>query len=176
MTDNPLLTPDLVVFARWVVPVVPTQTVLENYALFVTDGRITHLLPANDAKTMLSEAALAGATQLNNHALLPGLVNAHGHAAMTLLRGVGDDMPLQAWLEERIWPLEGELADASFVNAGVRLAAAEMILSGTTCFADNYFFPRRNRKGHSRDQAPRSTGVPSPGLPHTMGIACRRIH
>ena len=146
MTDNPLLTPDLVVFARWVVPVVPTQTVLENYALFVTDGRITHLLQANDAKTMLSEAALAGATQLNNHALLPGLVNAHGHAAMTLLRGVGDDMPLQAWLEERIWPLEGELADGSFVNAGVRLAAAEMILSGTTCFADNYFFPEETAK------------------------------
>ena len=65
---------------------------------------------------------------------------------MTLLRGVGDDMPLQAWLEERIWPLEGELADASFVNAGVRLAAAEMILSGTTCFADNYFFPEETAK------------------------------
>jgi len=146
MTDNSKITPDLVVFARWIIPVIPAETVFENYALFVNEGRISHLIPAIDAEAMLSDSALQNATRLDSHALIPGLINAHGHAAMTLLRGVGDDMPLQAWLEERIWPLEGELADAEFVNAGVRLAAAEMIRSGTTCFADNYFFPDESAK------------------------------
>ena len=146
MTDKPKITPDLVVFARWIVPVIPDKTIFENYALFVTKGRISHLLPAFEAETMLSDNALQSATRLDNHVLIPGLINAHGHAAMTLLRGVGDDMPLQAWLEQRIWPLEGELVDAEFVNAGVRLAAAEMIRSGTTCFADNYFYPDESAK------------------------------
>ncbi|MBL6753507.1 MAG: TRZ/ATZ family hydrolase [Pseudomonadales bacterium] len=146
MTDKPKITPDLVVFARWIVPVIPNETIFENSALFVTKGRISHLVPASEAETMLSDNALHAATRLENHALIPGLINAHGHAAMTLLRGVGDDMPLQAWLEQRIWPLEGELADAEFVNAGVRLAAAEMIRSGTTCFADNYFYPDESAK------------------------------
>jgi 5-methylthioadenosine/S-adenosylhomocysteine deaminase len=146
MTDKPKITPDLVVFARWIVPVIPNETIFENSALFVTKGRISHLVPASEAETMLSDNALHAATRLENHALIPGLINAHGHAAMTLLRGVGDDLPLQAWLEQRIWPLEGELADAEFVNAGVRLAAAEMIRSGTTCFADNYFYPDESAK------------------------------
>ena len=146
MTDKPKITPDLVVFARWIVPVIPNETIFENSALFVTKGRISHLVPASEAETMLSDNALHAATRLENHALIPGLINAHGHAAMTLLRGVGDDLPLQAWLEQRIWPLEGELADAEFVNAGVRLAAAEMIRSGTTCFSDNYFYPDESAK------------------------------
>ncbi len=146
MTDKPKITPDLVVFARWIVPVIPNETIFENSALFVNKGRISHLVPASEAETMLSDNALHAATRLENHALIPGLINAHGHAAMTLLRGVGDDMPLQAWLEQRIWPLEGELADAEFVNAGVRLAAAEMIRAGTTCFADNYFYPDESAK------------------------------
>ena len=146
MTDKPKITPDLVVFARWIVPVIPNETIFENSALFVTKGRISHLVPASEAETMLSDNALHAATRLENHALIPGLINAHGHAAMTLLRGVGDDLPLQAWLEQRIWPLEGELAYAEFVNAGVRLAAAEMIRSGTTCFAYNYFYPDESAK------------------------------
>ncbi len=135
------LSPDLALFARWVVPVAPAQQVLEDHAVLISGGRISHILPATEAEAWLSSEALESAVHLRHHALIPGLVNAHGHAAMSLLRGIGDDMPLKAWLEEKIWPLEGKLADAEFVEAGTRLAAAEMILSGTTCFSDNYFFP-----------------------------------
>lgn len=133
--------PSLVLFARWVVPVDAAKTVLENAAVVVIDGRISAVLAADDARQNLSAELLANAVELPNHALIPGLVNAHGHAAMSLLRGIGDDMPLKAWLEERIWPLESQLVSKEFVEAGTRLAAAEMILSGTTCFSDNYFFP-----------------------------------
>ncbi|WP_435197570.1 amidohydrolase [Natronomonas sp. EA1] len=70
--------------------------------------------------------------------VMPGLVNAHGHVAMTLLRGYADDKPLQEWLTEDIWPIEGELKPAD-VRAGAALGALEMIRSGTTAFADMYF-------------------------------------
>ena len=72
-------------------------------------------------------------------ALLPGFVNAHGHAAMTLLRGFGEDLPLMKWLNERIWPAEARL-NASVVYTGTQLAIMEMLATGTTCYADMYFF------------------------------------
>ena len=71
--------------------------------------------------------------------VIPGLVNAHTHVAMTLLRGHADDKPLDAWLREDIWPVEAELT-AEDVRAGARLGILEMIRSGTTAFADMYFF------------------------------------
>jgi 5-methylthioadenosine/S-adenosylhomocysteine deaminase len=71
--------------------------------------------------------------------VIPGLVNAHTHVAMTLLRGHADDKPLDAWLQEDIWPVEAEL-EADDVRAGARLGILEMIRSGTTCFGDMYFF------------------------------------
>ena len=80
-------------------------------------------------------------TVLPDHVLLPGLVNAHTHAAMTLLRGFADDVPLMTWLRQRIWPVEGRWVDPDFVTDGTRLAAAEMLRGGVTCFADMYFFP-----------------------------------
>ena len=70
--------------------------------------------------------------------VMPGLVNAHGHAAMALLRGYADDLPLEEWLEDRIWPIEDGM-EGSDVEAGTSLAVAEMLLGGTTCFADMYF-------------------------------------
>ena len=79
---------------------------------------------------------------LPKHALIPGLINAHGHSAMALMRGIADDVPLTQWLEESIWPLEAKFVSESFVLAGANLAIAEMIRSGTTCFADMYFYPR----------------------------------
>ena len=75
------------------------------------------------------------------HVLLPGLVNAHGHSAMSLLRGIGDDMALRPWLEQRIWPIESRLVDRRFVADGTELAIAEMLRGGTTCCNDMYFFP-----------------------------------
>jgi 5-methylthioadenosine/S-adenosylhomocysteine deaminase len=73
-------------------------------------------------------------------ALIPGLVNGHGHAAMTLLRGYGDDLPLMEWLESRIWPAEARMTGDD-VYWGTRLACIEMIRSGTTHFWDMYWFP-----------------------------------
>jgi len=128
---------DLLVHPRWLVPIVPRGTVLENHSLAIRDGRIQALLPR-------SEARLIQATQeieLPGHVLMPGLVNCHGHAAMSLLRGYADDLPLMPWLEQHIWPAEGRHVSQEFVRDGTLLACAEMIRAGTTTFSDMYFFP-----------------------------------
>ncbi len=129
---------DLIVHARWIATVSADDAVLENHALVVKDGRIADLLPSAlaDEKWQASEV-----TRLGDHLLIPGLVNAHTHAAMNLLRGIADDLPLMTWLEKHIWPAEGQFVSEQFVYEGTRLAAAEMIRSGTTTFADMYFFP-----------------------------------
>lgn len=129
---------DFVVHARWVAPIAPSNTLLENHALVVNAGRIVDLLPSPlaDQKWQTQQRIT-----LNTHLLTPGFVNAHTHAAMNLLRGIADDLPLMTWLEKHIWPAEGQFVSEQFVYDGTRLAAAEMIRSGTTCFADQYFFP-----------------------------------
>jgi 5-methylthioadenosine/S-adenosylhomocysteine deaminase len=90
-----------------------------------------------------AESSISATTNihLDSHALIPGLVNVHGHAAMSLLRGIADDIPLKQWLEQVVWPMESKFVSAEFVRSGANLAIAEMISSGTTCFADMYFFP-----------------------------------
>ena len=72
---------------------------------------------------------------------MPGLVNAHGHAPMSLFRGLADDMPLERWLRERIWPAESRWVGPELVADGTRLAVAEMLAGGITCFSDMYFYP-----------------------------------
>jgi 5-methylthioadenosine/S-adenosylhomocysteine deaminase len=129
---------DTVLLCRWVVPVVPRGKVLENHAIVIDGGRIAALLPADAARARYRARQVV---DLDVHAVTPGFVNAHTHAAMALLRGVGDDLPLMRWLSERIWPLEKALASADFVYDGSRLAAVEMLRSGTTCASDMYFFP-----------------------------------
>lgn len=129
---------DLMILPRWTVPVAPARVVLENHALVVNGGRIVDLLPADAAR----KAWRATETiELPKHALMPGLVNIHTHAAMTLLRGVADDLPLMDWLQNHIWPAEGAHVNRAFCADGVRLAAAEFIRGGVTCFNDMYFFP-----------------------------------
>lgn len=130
---------DTVLEARWVVPVAPRGTVLEHHAVAIAGGRIAAVCPIAEARHRFPDAPRV--TLARHHALLPGLVNAHAHAAMSLLRGAGDDLPLQRWLQERIWPLERELAGAEFVHDGTRLAAVEMLRGGVTCCNDMYFFP-----------------------------------
>lgn len=130
---------DLIIDARWIVPVVPTGRVLEHASLAMADGRI--LAVGSRAAVHADHPATTTLALDGHHALLPGLVNAHGHAAMSLLRGFAEDAPLSEWLNEHIWPLEQRFVDAEFVRDGVRLAIAEMIRAGTTCFADMYFFP-----------------------------------
>ena len=122
---------------------VPRNTVLENSAIAIKDGKIIAILDQEDARARVNAKSTES---LKNHVLIPGLVNAHGHIPMALLRGIADDMPLKQWLEERIWPLEGRFVSAEFVKQGAQLAVAEMISSGTTCFSDMYFFPEEVAK------------------------------
>jgi 5-methylthioadenosine/S-adenosylhomocysteine deaminase len=129
---------DTLLHCRWVVPVAPRGRVLENHAVVVDGGKIVDVLPGDAAA---SRYRAREAVNLDRHALTPGFVNAHTHAAMTLLRGIGDDLPLMRWLTERIWPLEKALVSPEFVYDGGRLAALEMLRSGTTCASDMYFYP-----------------------------------
>ncbi len=128
----------LVVSARWVIPVEPEGAVLEDHAVVVEGSRIAAVLPAAEARARHPGAEHVA---LARHALLPGLINAHTHAAMTLLRGLADDLPLMTWLREHIWPAEARWVSEAFVHDGTLLALAEMVRGGTTCFNDMYFFP-----------------------------------
>ncbi|CAG8867505.1 5-methylthioadenosine/S-adenosylhomocysteine deaminase [Pseudomonas fluorescens] len=127
---------DLLLLPTWLVPVEPAGAVLENHALGIRDGLIAWLGPREQAPEALETR------ELPDQLLCPGLINAHGHAAMTLLRGMADDLPLMTWLEDHIWPAEGRWVDEAFVRDGTDLAIAEQIKGGITCFADMYFFPK----------------------------------
>jgi 5-methylthioadenosine/S-adenosylhomocysteine deaminase len=128
----------LLINARWVVPVDPAGAVLVRHAVAVRDGRIEAVLPAAEAAQRFSGYARV---DLPGHALIPGLVNAHTHAAMALMRGSADDLPLMRWLQEHVWPVEAKHASPEFVRDGTLLACAEMLRGGVTCFNDMYFFP-----------------------------------
>jgi 5-methylthioadenosine/S-adenosylhomocysteine deaminase len=112
--------------------------VLEHHSVAIERGRIVALEPIDQAQARFAPRERVVLAQ---HALIPGLINAHTHAAMALLRGVGDDMPLMDWLNQRIWPLERALVSADFVHQGTRLAALEMVAAGVTCCNDMYFYP-----------------------------------
>jgi 5-methylthioadenosine/S-adenosylhomocysteine deaminase len=129
---------DTLIEAGWCIPVEPHEVVLPNHAVVINDGRIIDLLPTADATARYEPGVLV---QRPDHILIPGLINAHTHAAMSLLRGFADDMPLEPWLNEAIWPLENKFVSAEMVRDGTRLAIAEMLQSGCTCFSDQYFFP-----------------------------------
>ena len=129
---------DTLIAPRWCVPVEPCGVVLEGHAVIVTDGKITGLLPLETALEKYQPSVLI---ERPEHVLIPGLVNAHTHAAMTLLRGLADDLPLETWLRDGIWPAEKRWVSAEMVRDGTELAIAEMISAGITCFSDQYFFP-----------------------------------
>lgn len=138
LADNTRQNVDSLISARWVMPATDDHAILTDHTLVVDQGRILAVLPTSQAEAHYR----AGHTvSLPEHALIPGLVNAHGHAGMTLLRGIADDLPLQTWLQDHIWPLEGKWVSEEFVYHGTQLAIAEMLRGGTTCFADMYFFP-----------------------------------
>ncbi|MEH6635231.1 MAG: TRZ/ATZ family hydrolase [Halioglobus sp.] len=136
MSSQPT-TADTLLHADWIVPVIPHAAVLENYSIALTGDRITALLPRHEALLIDAGEVL----ELPGQALLPGLINCHGHAGMSLLRGYADDQPLMPWLEQHIWPAEEAHVSAEFVRDGTELAVAEMLRSGTTTFSDMYFFP-----------------------------------
>lgn len=128
---------DLVVHPRWIIPMDGQQPVLEHHSLVVQGEQIIDICPKKEASERYrGESEL----QLSDHALIPGLVNAHGHAAMSLLRGFADDLPLNEWLNDQIWPAEAKHLSPEFVKAGSELAIIEMLRGGTSCFSDHYFF------------------------------------
>ncbi|WP_338021736.1 TRZ/ATZ family hydrolase [Alkalimarinus coralli] len=134
---------DTIINARWVIPVTPRNTVLENHSLVISGHKIIDILPCENAAAKYT----ANETfELNTHAVLPGLINAHGHSAMSLFRGLADDLPLMEWLNDHIWPAEAKWVNEDFVADGTLLAIAEMIRSGTTCYSDMYFFPNISAK------------------------------
>lgn len=129
-----------IIQAEWTVTVNPNFEVLRDFAVVIENDRIQTLI-ANDEIAELPCFPEAEVIRLPGCALLPGLVNSHTHASMSLFRGIADDMPLMQWLTDHIWPAEASWVDAGFTADGFRLAAAEMMRSGTTCLNDMYYFP-----------------------------------
>lgn len=129
---------DLVIDAGWVIPVEPAGAVLEDHSAVVHAGRIVAVQPRNEVAQAFDAVRRVS---LPHHVLIPGLVNLHTHAAMTLLRGLADDRPLMTWLTEYIWPAELRHVSPEFVYDGTLLGCAEMLRGGVTCANDMYFFP-----------------------------------
>ncbi|NMX92954.1 MULTISPECIES: TRZ/ATZ family hydrolase [unclassified Pseudomonas] len=129
---------DLLLLPSWLVPVEPAGVVLKAHALGIRDGRIAFIGPRAQALKLAAHEV----RELPGVLLSPGLVNAHGHAAMTLFRGLADDLPLMTWLQQHIWPAEAKWVDETFVRDGTDLAIAEQIKGGISCFSDMYFFPK----------------------------------
>ena len=129
--------PDALIHARWIAQV-HDRTLLENHAVAISGGRITDILPSALARERYSPGETV---ELGEHLLIPGLINLHTHAAMSLMRGLADDLPLMTWLQQHIWPAEAAHVSPQFVLDGTRLACAEMLKGGITCFNDMYFFP-----------------------------------
>ena len=149
---------DLIIGARWVIPVEPRDTELANHAVVIKDGRIAAILPSERAPLAYPNTPVL---TLQTHVLLPGLINLHAHAAMSLMRGLADDLPLMQWLNDHIWPAEAKHVSPDFVYDGTLLACAEMLKGGVTCFNDMYFFP---------EQAARATL--DAGMRAALGMIC----
>ncbi len=129
---------DTLISARWIVPIEPVGRVLEHHALAIKAGRIVAIGPCEElARTYVASSRI----DRPNHVLLPGFVNAHTHAAMTLLRGAAESASFERWLKTQVWPLEKRWIDAEYVRDGTELAIADMLTSGTTCFGDMHLYP-----------------------------------
>ncbi len=129
---------DIIISGRWLIPVEPEDRILEKHAIVINEGRILDILPTVDANNQYHPKKQH---DMNSHVLIPGLINTHTHAAMSLFKGLADDMPLMDWLNNHIWPAETKFVNQQFIADGTRLAVAEMIRGGITCFNDMYFFP-----------------------------------
>jgi len=129
---------DLLLLPTWLVPVEPAGVVLKEHGVGIKDGRIVFIGPRQQALKFTATET----RELPDMLLSPGLINAHGHAAMTLFRGMADDLPLMTWLEQHIWPAEAKWVDEDFVRDGTNLAIAEQLKGGITCFSDMYFYPK----------------------------------
>lgn len=138
VTQQPKVDVDLAIEARWIAPVAQTARLIENSSVILRQGVIIDILPVFEANDKYNPSATV---KLDEHILIPGLINLHSHAAMNLMRGIADDLALMTWLNEHIWPLEAQALSERFVYDGALLACAEMLKGGVTCFNDMYFFP-----------------------------------
>ena len=147
---------DFLIHAKWILPVLETDcpqytTIYEQHSLAIKDNKIHAIVPTEEAKKYFTAKETLN---LSTHLLMPGFINTHTHSAMVLFRGIADDLSLMDWLQHHIWPKEQQWVNAQFVEEGTEIAIAEMLLSGTTCFADMYFFPneaaRISKKSHIR--------------------------
>lgn len=128
---------DLLVVGGTVLTMEPDAAPIANGAVAITDGRIAAVGPAEQ---LLEGAAAGEVLQASDCLVLPGFVNTHGHLAMSLLRGIADDLPLMQWLNDHIWPAEKQHMERDAVRLGTELAAAEQLLAGITTTTDMYFF------------------------------------
>ena len=159
-------TAETLIHARWIIPVDGSRSILENHSLAIVNGRIAGIVPTADVASFWTAEQ---SVTLNDHALLPGFINTHGHAAMSLLRGLADDLPIMEWLQNHIWPTETAFVNEDFVYDGTRLAIAEMIRCGTTTFSDNYFFPNAGRPCSAGSGNERPAGISGDGSGHSLG-------
>ncbi len=148
---------DLLIEAGFVVPVEPHAVVLTDHAVVVQGSVVLAVLPVAEARARFDAAEIVSRPDA---ALIPGLVNAHAHNPMTLLRGIADDMPLKAWLQQHIWPIEAAVMGPDYVADGVTLAIAEMLRGGTTCCNENYFFPDVQAATYKRHGFRARVGLP----------------
>lgn len=132
---------DLIIEARYVVPMSSIHRLLENHAVLIQAGLIVGILPISEARQKYTATSLVC---LDDHVLIPGLINLHSHAAMSMMRGIADDLPLMTWLEKHIWPTEQAVVSERYVKDATLLACAEMLAGGTTCFNDMYFYPQES--------------------------------
>jgi 5-methylthioadenosine/S-adenosylhomocysteine deaminase len=130
---------DLVIEARWIATVNPDNQLLEDYSVVIHEGSILNILPvAQSRQIYLAQETVI----LDSHVLIPGLINLHTHAGMSLMRGMADDLPLMPWLEQHIWPAERAVVSERYVQDATLLACAEMLSGGITCFNEMYFYPQ----------------------------------
>jgi 5-methylthioadenosine/S-adenosylhomocysteine deaminase len=157
---------------EWIVPVCPENLVLEQHAVVLDNDRIAAIVPSADLEQSHPGIDIE---RLPGCALMPGLVNAHTHVAMVLMRGMADDLPLMRWLEDHIWPAEQQWVGPDYVRAGSELAIAEMLAGGTTCFNDNYFFPDVTAATAARAGMRAVIGIPIISLPTGLGANRGRV-
>ena len=138
-SSYPTIQADLVIEARWIATVASQQPLLENHAVIVQAGNIVEILPIAQARQKYSATSLVC---LDEHVLIPGLINLHTHAPMSLMRGIADDVALMPWLHQHIWPAEQAVVSEAYVQDATLLACAEMLSGGITCFNDMYFYPQ----------------------------------
>lgn len=138
---------DSIIEARWLYPCVPSQVLLEHHAVVISADKIIDICPISDA---VKKYQADETTILSEHVLIPGLINLHTHAAMTLMRGLADGLALKDWLQNHIWPAEAQLVTPEFVYDGTLLAAAEMLSGGVTTFNDMYFYPEQTANASIR--------------------------